>query len=170
MNKAYIALGTNIEPRYNHLMKAIDALRQHEAIHLLNQSSIYETAPVGYLDQANFLNMVIEVETAYLPIELLDVCQEVEHQLGRKREVRFGPRTIDLDILTFNDDHITTNRLLVPHPRMHERAFVLVPLAEIAPELIIPTLNKSVTSLLNEQPETDMKGIKKWRKSESEDK
>lgn len=169
MNKAYIALGTNIEPRYDHLKIAIRTLKQHEKVQLLDQSSIYETAPVGYLDQAHFLNMVLEVDTPLLPIELLDVCQNIEQELGRTREIRFGPRTIDLDILTYNLENIASDRLTVPHPRMHERAFVLVPLAEIAPNLTIPSLNKDVATVLSEQPQSDLTGIKMWCENHPDD-
>lgn len=169
MNKAFIALGTNIEPRFSHLTKAIEELRTHEWINLQKKSSIYETAPVGYLDQSDFLNMVVEVETSLLPIELLDFCQFIEKKLGREREIRFGPRTIDLDILIFNEENIKMERLLVPHPRMHQRAFVLVPLAEIASDLDIPGVNKQVNTLVNELPKSELKDVRLWIKSESAD-
>lgn len=168
MNRAYIALGTNIEPRHTHLTEAIDSLVNHDAIHVIKKSAIYETAPVGYLDQAYFLNMVLEIETSLLPLELLDDCQRIEKQLGRERHIRFGPRTIDLDILTYNDEKMTTDRLIIPHPRMQERAFVLVPLAEIAPELIIPGMTKKAKTLLKELPESDKKDVKLWTPNESE--
>lgn len=168
MNRAYIALGTNIEPRYTHLMEAIDSLDNHEAIRINKKSSIYETVPVGYLDQAYFLNMVLEIDTSLLPLELLDDCQRIEKQLGRERHIRFGPRTIDLDILTYNDKNMATERLLIPHPRMQERAFVLVPLAEVAPELIIPGVTKKAKTLLKELPESDKKDVKIWIPNESE--
>ena len=140
MNIAYLALGTNIEPREEYLDEAIRMLEENTSITIKKKSSIYETAPVGYTDQADFLNMVIEVETSLSSIELLEFCQEVELDLGRKREIRFGPRTIDLDILIYNQENSTIERLIIPHPRMHERAFVLVPLEEIAPNLVIPCM------------------------------
>src|SRR5699024_4742896 len=102
---------------------------------IVKESSIYETPPVGYTNQGHFLNMFIAVKTSLSAIKLLDVCQCIEQQLGRKREIRFGPRTIDLDILIYNEENIKTDRLIVPHPRMHERAFVLIPLVEIAQHL-----------------------------------
>src|SRR5699024_519080 len=169
MIKSYIALGTNIEPRYTFLTQAMEALRNKKDINIIKASSIYETAPVGYLEQADFLNMVLEIETTHTAIQLLDVCQDIEQQLGRERDIRFGPRTIDLDILTYNEENIKTDRLLIQHPRMHERAFVLVPLAEIAPKLIIQGLHKNVETLLNEQIEKDLKDVKKWTISESGD-
>lgn len=168
MNRAYIALGTNIEPRHTHLKKAIEALENHESIQLISQSSIYETAPVGYIEQADFLNMVLEIETSLLPSDLLDVCQHIEQGLGRERTIRFGPRTIDLDILVYNDENIKTDRLIVPHPRMHERAFVLVPLNEIGVRLTIQ--GASVTEFLSNLSEKDIKEVVQWTPNEPEDK
>lgn len=166
MNKAYIALGTNIEPRQQHLEKAIKLLVQKENIELISLSSIYETAPVGYTDQAHFLNMVLEIETSLSPEKLLDVCQAIETQLGRERTIRFGPRTIDLDILLYNDENRTSERLTIPHPRMGERGFVLIPLKEIAPNLIFPVTGKPITELVNDLPEQDKKDIHLWKKAE----
>jgi len=148
MKQAWLSIGTNIEPRREHLKQAIEKLSSYDSVKLVNKSAIYETAPVGYLDQAHFLNMVLQIETTLTAIELLDVCQAVENDLGRKREIRFGPRTIDLDILLYDNQNITTERLIVPHPRMHERAFVLVPLNELASKLTIPGLNKTVAQVL----------------------
>lgn len=148
MKQAWLSIGTNIEPRREHLKQAIEKLESYNSINLVNKSAIYETAPVGYLDQAHFLNMVLQVETSLAAIELLDVCQAIENYLGRKRIIRFGPRTIDLDILLYDNQNIATERLIVPHPRMHERAFVLVPLNEIASNLVIPGLNKTVIQAL----------------------
>src|SRR5690625_7950917 len=111
MNQAFIALGTNIEPRKEHLDEALALLVQDEGVKVGGKSSIYETAPVGYTEQADFLNMVIQIETNHLPIHLLNVCQKIEQQLGRKRGVRFGPRTIDLDILVYNQEDRKTDRL-----------------------------------------------------------
>lgn len=169
MNKAYIALGTNIEPRFDFLNRAIGLLAAHPDISILQKSSIYETEPVGYLEQANFLNMVLEVNTTLASLELLDVCQGIENELGRKRNIRFGPRTIDLDILLFNNENRTTEQLMIPHPRMHERAFVLTPLADVAPNKIIPTRNESVVNLLEKLPEKEKDGVIKWMQSELEE-
>lgn len=169
MNTVFVALGTNIEPRWKHLKAAIHELSVNEQINIINQSAIYETAPVGYTDQADFLNMVIEISTTYTPLDLLDVCQEIERGLGRKRDIRFGPRTIDLDILTYNHEYRKTDRLILPHPRMHERAFVLVPLNEIKPNLPIGDKGKSVSDFLNDLAERDVKDVKVWIRSESVD-
>ena len=165
MNKVYIALGTNIEPRDMHLSEALNLLEAHESIAIQKRSSIYQTAPVGYLEQEDFLNMVIEMQTLLEPIDLLNYCQEIETKLGRKREIRFGPRTIDLDILLYNEENSTGDRLVLPHQRMHERAFVLVPLAELAPEVILPNTKKSVQSHLKELPSEDIETVIKWNRN-----
>lgn len=166
MNIVYLALGTNIEPREEHLNQALGYLR-NEHMTILKQSSIYETAPVGYTDQADFLNMIVKIETGFTSIQLLDFCQNVERELGRKRVVRFGPRTIDLDILLYNNENIHGERLMIPHPRMHERAFVLIPLQEISPGHIIPGQGKSVEALISELPRSDIKDVVIWNQNES---
>ena len=148
MNKVYIGLGANIGNRKGYLEQAIERLEEHRDITIEEVSSIYETKPIGYDNQDDFLNMVLCLRTTLGHIELLDVCQAIENYLGRKRTIRFGPRTIDLDILLYDNQNIATERLIVPHPRMHERAFVLVPLNEIASNLVIPGLNKTVIQAL----------------------
>jgi 2-amino-4-hydroxy-6-hydroxymethyldihydropteridine diphosphokinase len=167
MNRAFIALGTNIEPRYEYLQKAIQLLREHDNINVLNLSSIYETKPVGYTDQDSFLNMVIEIETDLNPQELLNACQQIESNLGRVRLIKWGPRTIDLDILVYNQESINTESLTVPHPRMLERAFVLIPLFELDQSLHINghTLDYYVNKLQDE----DRKGVIKWNKIDGEE-
>lgn len=168
MSHIYLALGSNIEPRETYLAKALDALNAYQQITIVKKSSVYKTAPVGYTDQADFLNMVVEVDTSLLPLALLDVCQAIEKQLGRKRDIRFGPRTIDLDILMYNQENRETERLTLPHPRMLERAFVLIPLGEIAPELIIPaTGDKRVQDYIEALPERDIKGVRQWKEENS---
>ncbi len=146
-NTAFIALGSNIGNRYDYLTKAIEILANHSKIQLVNYSSIYETDPVGYEDQDLFLNMVIEIITSFSSHELLDYCLKVELELGRKREIVWGPRTIDLDILLYNQENIETEKLIVPHPRMLEREFVMIPLSEINPDLIIPHLERPLADM-----------------------
>ncbi len=144
MNIAYLSIGSNIGDRLHHLTEAVRALRLREGIIVTSVSSIYETAPVGFTDQADFLNMVVCVETGLAAQDLLEVCQKIEHGLGRIRDIRWGPRTVDLDILLYNNDNIETDNLIVPHPRMHERAFVLIPLLEIAPLMSSPMVDAGV--------------------------
>ena len=112
-------------------------LNHHEQITITTLSSLYETAPWGYVDQDIFMNLVVEIETSLSAIELLDVCQFIENELGRVREFKWGPRVIDVDILLYDDQIIESKRLTVPHPYMTERDFVMIPLAEINPQLIV---------------------------------
>ncbi|UJF33092.1 2-amino-4-hydroxy-6-hydroxymethyldihydropteridine diphosphokinase [Paenibacillus hexagrammi] len=128
---AYLALGSNIEDREAYLLQAIDRLHGHPHITVTAISGIYETEPVGYVDQSAFLNMVIEITTDLPAQELLTVMLAIEQQLGRTRDIRWGPRTIDLDMLMYGEEQIMTPDLIIPHPRMQERAFVLVPLSEV---------------------------------------
>ena len=165
MNQAYIALGTNIEPREGYLNQALELLAEDKKMEILNQSSIYQTVPVGYTDQPDFLNMVIEIKTSYMAIDLLNACQEIEQSLGRKRTIRFGPRTIDLDILLYNQENRHSERLIIPHPRMHERAFVLTPLEEISPDLYIPKVGKHVVDLINELSAEEIKDVRLYSRS-----
>lgn len=131
MNKSYLSLGSNMGNRLEMLKQAVSSLKEHPSIDVLKISSLYETDPVGFTEQDPFLNMVIYLQTDLSAYELLDACQNIENELNRKREIRWGPRTIDLDILLYNHDEVKTDRLIIPHPRMHERAFVLVPLLEL---------------------------------------
>lgn len=133
MNESYLSLGSNMGDRLGMLKQAVRLLVNHPGVDVLKISSLYETDPVGFTEQDAFLNMVVYLQTGLSALELLEVCQGIERELDRKREIRWGPRTIDLDILLFNHDNIKTERLIIPHPRMHERAFVLVPLLELDP-------------------------------------
>ncbi|WP_422121819.1 2-amino-4-hydroxy-6-hydroxymethyldihydropteridine diphosphokinase [Planococcus sp. X10-3] len=133
MNNSYLSLGSNMGNRLEMLKQAVRLLNEHQSIDVLKISSLYETEPVGFTEQEPFLNMVVYLQTDLSALDLLEVCQDIERKLDRKREIRWGPRTIDLDILLFNSDKIKTDRLIIPHPRMHERAFVLIPLLELDP-------------------------------------
>lgn len=165
-NSAFIALGSNLGNRYDYLMNAIKILKHDSKIKLENISSIYETDPIGYEDQDLFLNMVIKIKTDYNPYELLDVCLNTEIKLGRKREIKWGPRTIDLDILLFNQENIETEKLMVPHPRMHERAFVMIPLLDIQSDLFIPRMERPLKNYLNEL--ADKEGVRVWKQKNGE--
>ncbi len=158
---AYIALGSNIEPKTEHLHQAIESLNQHESIQLLQQSSVYDTAPVGYADQDNFLNMVVEVQTSLAPIDLLDACQAIEEQLKRVRTIKNGPRTIDLDVLLYDDIEMDDDRLILPHPRMHERAFVLYPLVELNANVDISGTGKGAEEWKQALSPSDQADVKK---------
>ena len=135
MNDSYLSLGSNMGDRLDMLQQAVRFLMEHPEIEVAGISSLYETEPVGFTEQAPFMNMVVHIKTALPALDLLDACQEIEQRLDRTRIVRWGPRTIDLDILLYNQDDVKTERLTVPHPRMQERAFVLIPLLELNPAL-----------------------------------
>jgi 2-amino-4-hydroxy-6-hydroxymethyldihydropteridine diphosphokinase len=134
---AFLALGSNLGDRLEHLGRAVGALNENEGVRVIRSSRVYETAPVGP-PQPDYLNAVIEVRTSLAARDLLDVCLGVEHALGRVRAERWGPRVIDVDVLTYDDERIDEPGLIVPHPRMHERAFVLVPLLELTSEPMLP--------------------------------
>ncbi|MFY3791132.1 2-amino-4-hydroxy-6-hydroxymethyldihydropteridine diphosphokinase [Ureibacillus sp. MALMAid1270] len=165
MNKVYLSLGTNIGNREHNLMQAVHMLQNRNGVEVKSISSIYETAPVGYIDQPSFLNIVLLIETAFTALECLEICQSIENELGRVREIRWGPRIIDLDILLFNNENIEVENLSVPHPRMFERAFVLVPLLEIATEPLSDQLLLAKNSL--DQMDLEKEGITKWKEASS---
>lgn len=137
MTTAYLSLGANLGERRKQLERALSLLSAEDEITVLDVSSFYETKAVGVTDQPDFLNIAAAVDTALSPLSLLEVTQSIEAAIGRERKERWGPRTIDLDILLYGEEHINLEALTIPHPRMTERAFVLVPLQEIAPELRI---------------------------------
>ena len=147
---AYIALGGNIEPRAETLLAAARKLGEHDDVEVLRVSQLIETGPVGPPDQGPYLNGAVELKTSLSPAELLSVLHGIEASLGRNREAeeRWGPRTCDLDLLLYDDAVIDTDDITVPHPRMHERAFVLAPLVEIAPDTVHPTTGKTAGELL----------------------
>jgi len=149
MNKVYLSLGSNLGEREKNLARAMDQLEKRR-VKILRRSSIYETEPVEIREQAWFLNCVIEAETDLPPQQLMNMLLEIELQLGRRRDVKYGPRTIDLDILLYADTIVDDARLTIPHPKMAERRFVLVPLVEIAPTALHPTLHRTIAELLAE--------------------
>jgi 2-amino-4-hydroxy-6-hydroxymethyldihydropteridine diphosphokinase len=135
--KAYLALGSNLGDRLERLREAVRLLDETEGVDVVRSSRIYETDPVGP-PQPAYLNAVIEVETSRSPLELLEACRAVEDALGRIRAERWGARTIDVDVLTFDQQTVDEPDLQIPHPRMHERGFVLVPLGELDDDPMLP--------------------------------
>lgn len=136
--QVFLGLGSNLGNRYYYLKEAISAL-EGPAIKVIKVSRIYETEPWGKEDQPLFWNQVIEIETILEPLELLHVCQDIELRLGRVRKEQWGSRTIDIDLLIYDNIVSDTEELRLPHPYLEERAFVLAPLREIAPKLILPS-------------------------------
>ncbi|ADU28370.1 2-amino-4-hydroxy-6-hydroxymethyldihydropteridine diphosphokinase [Evansella cellulosilytica] len=157
---AYLSLGSNIESRYDYLTFALKKLRENPNITIVKQSSIYETEPIGVINQAAFLNMAVKISTSYSPSSLLIALQKIEQQGNRTRDRRWGPRTIDLDILLFNKENINLEHLQIPHPRMYERAFVLVPLFEIEPSIVFNN-GKTIASYIDQL--TDKEGVRQWK-------
>ena len=131
---SYLSLGSNMGNRKALVDEAVKQLGLCEGISVKAQSDYYETAPWGGVEQEPFLNIALVVETTLSPVELLDACQRIELLLHRERIIRWGPRTIDIDILTYGEEEVSDERLEIPHPRMFERAFVLVPLLDIVDE------------------------------------
>lgn len=136
--KAYLSLGSNIGDRKYYLDEAIRRLSSY-GIRIIAVSGVYETEPWGGVEQAEFWNQVIEIETVLEPLELLHVCQGIEKALGRERIIHWGPRTVDIDILLYDNRVSASAELTLPHPYMEKRAFVLTPLREIAPEMVLPS-------------------------------
>lgn len=138
MTRAYVGLGANVGPREVTLLRAVDLLAAADGVVVLAVSQLCETDPVGVVDQPSFLNGAVALETSLGPRELLDLLLSVERELGRVREERWGPRTVDLDLLVYGDEVVDEPGLRVPHPRLHERRFSLEALAELEPELDVP--------------------------------
>lgn len=162
IQNAYVGLGSNLGDRAGYLLFAVRGMLD-AGLDVIRLSSIYETAPVENEYQPKFLNMVAELRGSTLPSpeQLLARLLRIEYALGRTREVPLGPRTIDLDLLIFKDERVKTEFLTLPHPRLHLRRFVLVPLSELVPKLIHPTLSKPVSELLNKTSDTSE--VTRWQ-------
>lgn len=149
-HNAYIGLGSNLGQREKYVAAALNALQTTRKIEVVKVSRLYETAPVGGPeDQPSYINAVAHVKTTLSPQRLLGVCLKIEESLGRKRQVRWGPRTIDLDVLCYDQEIVVSQKLMLPHPMMHERVFVMEPLAEIAPDLMHPVLEQTAAEILD---------------------
>ncbi len=159
MTIAYLGLGSNLGERHLNLIYGLQLLSS--SMELVQLSSVYETEPWGYTEQPRFLNLVCKVETDTLSAyQVLENAIDVERKVGREPNFTYGPRILDIDLLLYGDEVISTNELVLPHPRMRERAFVLVPLAEIASSQIHPLLGLSIKDLLKQVPE--VKSAKLW--------
>ena len=164
MSLLVLSLGSNLgetsstNGRKNNLDRAIELLLE-KGMKIENKSKIYETEPVGFTQQPKFLNMVLSAQTKHSPQDCLKLIHQIETELDRIRTVKDGPRTIDLDIIFYDNSIILEKDLVIPHPRMLQRPFVLKPLAEILPDYIHPVYNKTVNQLLQE---VDTKGVKIW--------
>ena len=154
VSTVYLALGTNLGDRMDNLRRAIAALSPSVKVTAL--SSVYETPPWGYADQPAFLNMALAAETDLEPLALIAFLKKLETDLGREKTFRNGPRLIDMDILFYDDLVFDQADLVIPHPRLHERAFVLVPLNDVAPDRMHPVLKRTVRDLLKD---VDTKGV-----------
>jgi 2-amino-4-hydroxy-6-hydroxymethyldihydropteridine diphosphokinase len=144
---AYLGLGSNMGDTLENIHQAEYGLMQSPSIHIIKSSSYYHTRPWGKTDQADFVNSVLQIETSLSPRELLSLCLLIEKQMGRIREEKWGPRIIDIDILCYGSQIINEPDLIIPHPYLHERAFVLIPFKEISPEFVHPVLKKSMIQL-----------------------
>ncbi len=147
----FLSLGSNVGDRADNLEAALRILSRK--INIVTVSSVYETEPVGFAEQPPFLNLACRASTDLPAAKLLSLAQLTETQIGRRFTFRNGPRVIDIDILLYGDTIVRTKELQIPHPAIHERAFVLVPMVEIAPDVIHPTLHKTMRQLLSETPD-----------------
>ena len=163
MTLAYIGIGSNLGDKVEYIKQALSELEASEGIRLLRVAAFYETAPWGNTNQDWYLNTVAEIHCQLPPKRLLEVCLAIENRLGRMREVRWGPRTLDLDILLYGQENIDLPELQVPHPRLAERAFVLVPLAELRPDLLLTqgTVQELAERSLEEQEIRKLKKVLK---------
>ncbi|RKD84135.1 2-amino-4-hydroxy-6-hydroxymethyldihydropteridine diphosphokinase [Sinobaca qinghaiensis] len=158
----FLGLGSNVGDRNEALKTAIELLQKTETISVLECSNVYETKPVGVTDQADFLNLVLKAATSSPPQELLQVTQSIEKEMGRIKDVRWGPRNIDLDILLYNDENIMMEELIIPHPRMAERAFVLIPLMDV----ISNSKTDEVKHWLSSLPAEEKAGVRLYKQTD----
>jgi 2-amino-4-hydroxy-6-hydroxymethyldihydropteridine diphosphokinase len=156
--RAYVAVGSNLGDRWARLVLAVRALREAPGVAVLRASRVWDAAPIGP-PQPRYLNAVLELETTRTPPALLGILREIERVAGRRRDLRWGPRTLDLDLILFGDLVVCTPELSVPHPETCRRRFVLAPLAELRPDLPVPGTGSTVARLLEKAPELDVAPI-----------
>lgn len=163
----YLAMGSNVGDRKRNIQLALDFIQSEKEIRLLKVSSLFETAPVGGPPQSYFLNNVLKLETSLSARGLLDVCRQIEKKVGRKKTVKWGPRIIDIDILTFGRQVLASQNLKIPHPQYHKRRFVLVPFCELAPSFVHPRLKLKNQILLAQLTSEDQRVTisAQWKKS-----
>lgn len=147
LNNIYLSLGTNIGNRVDNLNESFRLLKKSSIV-ILRKSNIYESTPMYYTQQNNFLNMVLQIDTKVDPFDLLDIIKGIELDMGRKKNFRNHPRIIDIDILCYNNQKINTENLTIPHSRILERKFILKPMNDLCPDLILPNLTKSINQLM----------------------
>ena len=163
-NIAYIGIGSNVGVQINKIDSAVELIDENPNCEVLSVSSIYESAPYGEIEQEEFFNLVIKVDTSFGPKELFHFLKHVEKEVGRKQSIKWGPREIDLDILFFNELIYLDKEIQIPHKDLLNRDFVLVPLVEIEPDLIHPELQKKISEISNFQTEKE-ENLPKTRKS-----
>lgn len=148
MVRVYLSLGSNLGNKLENLKKSINCLKKYAKI--VKISPVYKTEPVGYKKQDWFLNCAVEAETKLSPLKLLSLLKSIEKKLERKKTIRYGPRTIDIDILFYDNKIMQSRKLIIPHPRMYRRLFVLEPLSKLNPNLVHPALKKTIKELKNQ--------------------
>jgi 2-amino-4-hydroxy-6-hydroxymethyldihydropteridine diphosphokinase len=153
LTDAFLGLGSNLGDREAYLKVSREAVNKLKKTTIIRSSSIYETEPWGIKKQRPFLNQIIEIETELTPLKLFAACQNIEIKLKRRETEKWGPREIDIDLLLYGDSIIDNKKIQIPHPRLSERRFVLIPLSEIAPQLRVPGLGRSVEELLDACPD-----------------
>jgi len=155
-SRAFLGFGGNLKNPLNHFRQAREDIAKHPQISVISSSPLYQTPPVGGPEgQPDFLNCVVEIRTGLLPLELLQLCRQIEDHAGRARDLRWGPRTLDIDLLLMDDLILDVPCLTLPHPRLYQRHFVLLPLNDLAPQLNHPILNETINHLLKILPEAD---------------